>query len=167
MTNAGATTREVYLPGKEAWFDFWTGTREEGGKSVEAAAGIETMPLFVRAGSIVPMGPEVQYVNEKPADPIEVRVYRGADGAFTLYEDEGDNYNYEKGAYATIELKWDEGAKRLTIGKGAGEFPGMLKERTFKVVFVSVDHGVGEGVTEGADQVVSYHGDEVSVQSRD
>jgi alpha-D-xyloside xylohydrolase len=167
VTTAGATSRQVYLPGKQSWFDFWTGKREEGGREIEAAAPSETMPLFVRAGSIIPMGPEIQYVNEKPADPIEVRVYRGADGAFTLYEDEGDNYNYEKGVYATIPLKWDEKAKTLTIGKRTGEFPGMLKERTFRVVFVSADHGVGEGETEKVDQVVSYHGDEISVKAKE
>ena len=95
---------------------------------------IETLPLFVRPGSIVPMGPFLQYSNEKPADPIELRIYAGANGTFTLYEDEGDTYRYEKGAYATIPFTWDDAAKTLTIGARKGEFPGMLKERTFNVV---------------------------------
>jgi alpha-D-xyloside xylohydrolase len=102
-------------------------------------------------------------VAEKAADPIEVRVYRGADGEFTLYEDEGDNYNYEKGAHATILLTWNEAAGTLTIGARKGKFPGMLKERTFRVVFVGEGHGVGGGETERADQVVRYIGKTVVV----
>jgi alpha-D-xyloside xylohydrolase len=123
------------------------------------------MPLFVRAGSIVPMGPLVQYVAEKPADPIEIRVYRGADGAFTLYEDEGDTYHYEKGVYATIPLTWNEAAQTLTIGGRKGEFPGMLKERTFNVMFVGEGHGVGVEPVTLADQLVKYAGDAVTVKA--
>ena len=164
VTREGATSRSVYLPGQNAWYDFWTGKREAGGRRVEAAAPIQTMPLYVRAGAIVPLGPVVQYVAEKPADPIEVRVYRGADGEFTLYEDEGDNYNYEKGAHATVLLTWNEAAGTLTIGARKGKFPGMLKERTFRVVFVGEGHGVGGGETERADQVVGYTGKPVVVK---
>ena len=99
------------------------------------------MPLFVRAGSIVPLGPELQYAAEKPADPIELRVYRGADGVFTLYEDEGDSYRYEQGAYATIPISWNDKTHALTIGTRRGKFPGMLEQRTFRIVVVAP--GVG------------------------
>jgi alpha-D-xyloside xylohydrolase len=116
------------------------------------------MPLFVRAGSIVPFGPSVQYVGEKPANPLELRVYRGADGAFTLYEDEGDNYDYEHGVYSTIPMSWKEKAQTLTLGKRSGKFPGMLAQRTFRIVFVSPNHGVGGAETDQADAEVTYAG---------
>ncbi|MBN2200518.1 DUF5110 domain-containing protein, partial [bacterium] len=117
------------------------------------------MPLFVRAGSIVPMGPFIQYAAES-ADPIELRIYPGADGDFTLYEDENDNYNYEKGAFSTILMKWDDQARRLTVGDRKGEFPGMLKDRAFQVVLVGEKRGTGVGITSDADRTVSYSGRE-------
>jgi alpha-D-xyloside xylohydrolase len=121
------------------------------------------MPVFVRAGSIVPMGPDVEYATEKPADPIELRVYRGADASFTIYEDENDNYNYEKGGRATIRVDWNDGAGKLTIGARQGSFPGMLASRTFRIVFVSGNHGTGiEPVTQ-ADKVVTYTGEVVVI----
>jgi alpha-D-xyloside xylohydrolase len=109
------------------------------------------------------MGPDLQYAAEKPADPIELRVYRGADGSFTLYEDENDNYDYEKGAYATIPIHWDETARSLTIGERKGQFPGMLKSRNFRIVFVGEAHGVGIGQTAQPDKVVQYSGQPVTV----
>src|SRR5437763_10617833 len=108
VTEPGASTRRAYLP-KAKWYDFWTGTSVEGPRTVDAAAPIEKLPLFVRAGSIIPMGPAKEWSTEKPEDPIELRIYRGANGDFTLYEDENDGYNYEKGAYATIQFHWEEG----------------------------------------------------------
>ena len=162
VTHAGAETRKVYLPAGTSWTDFWTGQSTPGGQSVDAAAPIGTLPLYVRAGSIIPYGPEVQSAMEKE-DPIELRVYTGADGSFTLYEDEGDNYNYEKGAYATIPFTWDEKAKTLTIGARQGQFPGMLAARTFRVVFVSPQHGAGLDTTGKADKDVSYDGTAVTV----
>ena len=172
VTKAGATTRSVYLPALSSvegpagtrWTDFWTGESHAGGQGIEAAAPIETMPLFVRAGSILPYGPAVQYAAEKPADPLELRVYRGADGDFTLYEDEDDNYNYEKGAYATIPLHWDEKAQTLTIGERRGEFPGMLRERTFRVVWVAPGHGSGIAPTPKADVEVRYSGKTTAIR---
>jgi alpha-D-xyloside xylohydrolase len=165
VTTAGAVTRPVYLPaGNAPWFDFWTGATAPAGQKVEAAAPVETLPLFVRPGSIVPMGPFVQYTSEKPADPIELRVYPGANGSFTLYEDEGDSYRYEKGAYATIPFAWDDAAKTLTIGARKGDFPGMLKDRTFHVIVVKEKHGNGIATTEKPDQVVKYSGSEVKVK---
>ena len=165
VTRSNAVTRGVYLPGHGDWYDFWTGKRVAGGQRIEAASPIETLPLFVRAGSILPLGPVVQYVSEKPADPIELRIYRGADGAFTLYEDQGDNYNYEKGAFATIPLTWNETSGTLTIGARSGKFPGMLKERTFRVVFVDESHGIGGGETERADAIVKYTGKTVAMRA--
>jgi alpha-D-xyloside xylohydrolase len=164
ITSADTTTRSVYLPACGApWYNFWTGTTSPAGQSVDAVAPVETLPLFVKPGSIVPLGPVMQYAMEKPADPIEVRVYPGADGGFTLYEDEGDNYNYEKGKYATIPLEWNEAKQTLSIGERSGKFPGMLKERTFRVVFVSSNHGAGIAAEEKADAVVHYTGKPRSV----
>jgi alpha-D-xyloside xylohydrolase len=165
VTTQGATTQSVYLPAAGgSWCDFWTGKTAAGGQRMEAPAPVETLPLFVRPGAIVPMGPLVQYSNEKPMDPLEVRVYAGANGSFTLYEDEGDSYRYEKGVYATIPLAWDEVSKTLTFGARKGEFPGMLKERTFNVVLVKEKHGDGIAITEKPDQVVKYNGAEVKVK---
>src|SRR4029077_7282538 len=157
-----ANTRRAYLP-KAKWYDFWTGTSVEGPRTVDAAAPIEKLPLFVRAGSIIPMGPEKEWSTEKPEDPIELRVYRGADGDFSLYEDENDVYNYEKGAHATIQLHWDDLKQSLIIGERKGEFPGMLAERSFQVVFVGLDHGVGVMPERKPDKVVRYSGKQITV----
>jgi len=162
VTEAGATSRRVYLP-KADWYDFWTGAKTEGGKAIDAAAPLERMPLYVRAGSILPLGPEMEWSTEKPADPIELRVYPGADGDFTLYEDESDSYRYEKGVHATIPIHWNDKSATLTIGKRQGEFPGMLKERSFQVVFVGDGHGMGQAVVEHADKVLKYSGEPASV----
>ena len=163
VTEPGATSRHLYLPSAK-WYDFWTGRAANGGVAVDAAAPIGRIPLYVRAGSIVPMGPELQYSTEKPADPIELRVYTGADGSFTLYEDENDTYNYEKGAYATIPFAWDDAAKTLTIGARAGKFPGMLEARTLRIVFVSEGHGTGIDATPQADKTVTYNGAQIIVR---
>ncbi len=152
-------TRSVYLPAGNQWVDFWTGETLPGGKSVTTDAAIDKISLMVRTGSIIPMGPLVQYATEKPADPIELRVYPGADGSFTLYEDENDNYDYERGVYATIDFKWDNARRQLTIGARKGNFPGMLQARTFHVVIVRKEHGTGVGITTAPDKVVSYTGE--------
>jgi alpha-D-xyloside xylohydrolase len=163
VTEPGTDTRRMYLP-KASWYDFWTGDKQDGAKMIDASSPLDRIPLFVRAGSIVPMGPDVQYAAEKPADPIELRIYRGANGAFSLYEDENDGYNYEKGAYATIPIRWDDASQTLTIGERKGTFPGMLGNRTFRVVFVSENHGVGIDVTAQADKSVSYAGQTLTVK---
>jgi alpha-D-xyloside xylohydrolase len=111
----------------------------------------------------VPLGPDLEYATQKPADPIELRVYRGADGTFTLYEDENDNYNYEKGSRATIRIDWDEAAQKLTIHERQGQFPGMLNARTFRVVFVGDNHGAGIEMTTQPDKVVDYSGKPITV----
>jgi len=165
VTTQGATTCPVYLPkGKSPWFNFWTGATSAPGQNVEAAAPIETLPLFIRPGSIVPMGPLLQYSDEKPADPIELRIYPGANGTFTLYEDENDSYRYEKGVYATIAFAWDDSTKTLTIGTRKGEFPGMLRDRTFNIVLVGEKHGDGVALVEKPDQVIKYAGAEMKVK---
>ena len=162
VTEPDAVTRHLYLP-KTRWYDFWTGSTTEGGKAIDAAAPLDRIPLYIRAGSIVPMGPDLEYAQQKPADPIELRVYGGADGDFTFYEDEGDNYDYEKGAYATIPLHWDDTGHTLTVAAREGKFPGMIERRTFNVVWVGEGHGVGVDPTDRPDRVVSYNGSAVAV----
>src|SRR5579864_6720036 len=162
VTDAGATARPVYLP-ETKWYDFWTGVAVEGGRTVNAMAPLEHLPLYVRAGSILPLGPDEEWSTEKSADPIELRIYPGADGDFTLYEDESDNYDYEKGVYATIPLHWDDAARTLTIGARKGQFPGMLESRTFRVVCVRENHGVGINPADEADKVVQYSGKQITV----
>jgi alpha-D-xyloside xylohydrolase len=161
VTEPAASTRQLYLP-QAKWYDFWTGASVHGGRVIDAATMLDRLPLYVRAGSILPLGPDEEWSTEKPADPIELRIYRGADGDFTLYEDENDTYNYEKGAYATIPLHWDDARNTLTIGDRKGQFPGMLTGRAIHVVFVSEKHGVGINPSE-ADKVVQYSGKQIMV----
>ncbi|MBN1132374.1 MAG: DUF5110 domain-containing protein [Bacteroidales bacterium] len=151
-------SRELYLPAGTDWFDFWTGEKYSGGQSVRKETPIDIMPLYIRAGSILPVGPKVQYATEKKWDNLEIRVYDGADGEFTLYEDENDNYNYEKGIFSTITFNWNDAKRTLTIGEREGEFPGMLRERKFKIVKVSDNNGIGDGEPEWIDKEVSYTG---------
>jgi len=162
ITEPSADSRNVYLPDAK-WFDFWSGRVQQGGHAIEAAAPIDRLPLYVRAGSILPLGPEMEWSTEKPEDPIELRIYPGADGDFTLYEDENDGYNYEKGVYATIPLHWDDAQHTLTIGDRKGEFPGMLQSRTFKVVVVGERRGAGISPEGKPDQVVQYAGKTVRI----
>jgi alpha-D-xyloside xylohydrolase len=163
VTEPKADSREVYLPQAAGWFDFWTGEKLAGGRTVTSPAPLSIMPLYARAGAIVPMGPRIQYAAEK-SDPIEVRIYPGADGVFTLYEDEGDSYRYEQGAYATIAFTWNDSARALTIGARKGAFPGMAPTRTFNLVIVGPDHGAGEAPTASPDRSVNYRGDALTVE---
>jgi alpha-D-xyloside xylohydrolase len=150
--------RLVYLPSGQDWFDFWTGETLEGDQNLVLDAPIEKIPLLVRAGSIIPMGPFLQYATEKPANPLELRIYPGADGSFTLYEDENDNYNYEKDIYATIGFIWNEENQTLTIEERKGQFPGMLMERTVNVSLVRKDHGTGIEICKNPDRIIQYDG---------
>ena len=152
----GARSRQLYFPECEGWYDFYSNEFIAGGKAYEVAAPYERMPLYVRAGSIVPFGPDIQWSDEKPADVIDLYVYQGADGSFTLYEDENVNYNYEKGLYALIGFDYDDSAAMLTVAARQGDYPGMLKERTINVIPVSKN---GRGKT----QQIRYDGTEVSV----
>ncbi|MCM1077838.1 MAG: DUF5110 domain-containing protein [Bacteroides sp.] len=136
----GAKSRSVYFPDNSAWYDFYTGKRVNGGQTLNVAAPYERMPLYVRAGSIIPFGPVMQWSNEKPADVINLYVYAGEDGRFMLYEDENDNYNYEEGRFAMIPFKWNDAKQTLTIGARIGQYPGMLRSRRFNIVKVSKDH---------------------------
>ena len=162
VTEPGAATRHLYLPAAK-WYDFWTGAAIQGGHTLDAPSPIDRMPLYVRAGSILPLGPDVEFAAEKSADPIELRVYRGANGSFTLYEDENDSYDYEKGVFATIPLTWDDSTNTLTIGDRTGFFPGMLEKRTFRVVFVAENHGTGGSLTQTADKTLGYSGKKITV----
>ena len=156
-------TRKVYLPKSVNWFDFWTGKLIPGGQTIDAAAPIETIPLYVRAGSIVPMGPYLQYATEKVADPLEIRVYTGTNAEFLLYEDENDNYNYESGKYSTIAMNWNETEKSFTIGNRKGDFPGILKERIFRIVWVNSKNGIGIEPAKEA-ETVKYSGKEIKIK---
>jgi alpha-D-xyloside xylohydrolase len=156
-------SRKVYLPRASSWYDFWTGKLIQGGQTIDAPAPIETIPLFVRAGSIVPMGPYLQYATEKAADPIEIRVYTGADATFILYEDENDTYNYESGKYSTIAMNWNEAEKSFTIGERTGEFPGMLKDRIFRIVWVTGKNGIGIEPA-GQAETIQYKGKEIKIK---
>ncbi len=157
-------TKEVYLPDGCGWYDFWTNEKFNGGQSIHKEVPIDIIPLYVKSGSILPIGPKVQYATEKSWDNLEIRVYAGDDGMFTLYEDENDNYNYEKGVYSTIQFSWNESDRELVIGEREGSFPGMLKERTFKVVLVSDAKGREADLTAVADKVVKYEGNKLVVR---
>jgi alpha-D-xyloside xylohydrolase len=154
-----ARARSVYLPSTAGgWYDFWTGKVTAGGQTVEAQAAFDSIPLYVRAGSIVPIGPELQYVAEKAPDPITIYVYTGADGIFTLYEDEGLTYDYEQGAFAEIAFRWTEASRTLSIGARQGSFAGMITHRTFQVVLVTPSKASGFTFAPTADKILTYDG---------
>ena len=153
----------VYLPNGTDWFSFWDGKRYTGGKEVKVNAPIDILPLFVRAGAIIPLGPEEKFVGEKKNASWELRIYPGADGKFTVYEDEGDNYNYEKGAFATYDITWNDKNKSLIFSERKGKFKGMCETRKFNIVVVTEGHGVGENITSKADRVVEYNGKKLKV----
>jgi alpha-D-xyloside xylohydrolase len=159
-------TRELYLPAGAGWYDFWTGEKYSGGQTVKKETPIDIIPLFVKAGSIIPVGPEVQYATEKKWDNLEIRVYEGANGEFTLYEDENNNYNYEKGAYSTITFAWNESKKTLTISDRKGSFPGMIPERKFNIIKVTSGNGTGMDAVQKYNTVVNYKGTKVMVKLR-
>ncbi|MEJ2628301.1 MAG: glycoside hydrolase family 31 protein, partial [bacterium] len=156
-------TEEVYLPEGTEWYDFWTGKKIAGGQKISKEAPIDIIPLYIKAGSILPMGPKVQYATEKKWDDLEIRVYPGADGKFVLYEDEFDNYNYEKGNYTTITFFWNDAKKELTISDRQGSYPGMLSERNFNIVKVSINNGVSLDKVNKFDKEVIYKGKTVTV----
>jgi alpha-D-xyloside xylohydrolase len=163
ITEPNVTEWNVYLPESVAWYDFWTGKRFNGGQAIKADAPLDKIPLFVRAGSIIPMGSIIQYAGEKPADTLEIRVYKGACGKFDLYEDEGDNYNYEKGKYTIIPFRWDEHRQSLLIGDKLGNYPGSLTKRVFNIVFVNESEGIGITVSK-MEKKVSYFGKKVEIK---
>ena len=165
VTEPGITEWNVYLPKSFDWYDFWTGKRFNGGQTIKTDAPLDKIPLFVKAGSIIPMGQVIQYTGEKPADTLEIRIYTGANGEFTFYEDEGDNYNYEKGVYSTITFTWDDAKKTLSIGDRKGSFRGMPAERKFNIVRVGIDRGAGIiDESESYDNIVTYTGKKMVIK---
>lgn len=163
VTEYGARKRDVYFPDTSVWYDFYTGNLTNGGCTATVQAPYGRIPLYVRGGSIVLAGPEMQWSDEKPADVIDLYVYAGRDGKFTLYEDEGTNYNYEQGMYARIPLEWNDTESSLTIGKREGSFPGMLEKRIFNVIKIDHSNPVGFG-EKGSGVAVEYDGHESVVR---
>ena len=164
VTDYQARTKKLYLPATTGWFDFYSGQYHSGGQEITVPAPLERMPLFVREGSIVPFGPALQYAAEKAADPITLYVYTGKDAQFSLYEDENVNYNYEKGAFANIPLSYNEKTKTLTVGERQGTFPGMVAQRTFRVVWVSKDKPTAFNLDALPATILSYSGSLVTAK---
>lgn len=159
VTRHQVRSRQVYLPpATGGWYDFWTGTAYAGGQMIDAPAPFGDIPVHIRAGSIIPFGPELQYTGEKPADPLTLRIYAGADGSFELYEDDGLSYSYEKGAFSTIRFSWDDKSSTLKIGDRRGSFPGMLKERTIQVLLIRPDKAHGFSFDAVAPVTLRYQG---------
>lgn len=156
--------RKVYLPRQCGWYDLYTGKHFDGGQTIVADAPYERIPVFVREGSIVPFGPEQQWSDEKPDELINLYVYTGGDADFLLYEDENTNYNYERGRYATIDIRYDDKTRTLTLGRRKGEFDGMLKQRRFNIVAVSPQKQQELNLDSPAGTMVSYDGTEMKVK---
>jgi alpha-D-xyloside xylohydrolase len=165
VTEPHATTRAVVLPAGDNWIDFWSGKTYRGGQTITVDASLDRIPILVKAGSIVPMGPVVQSAAEHQ-DPLEIRIYGGKDASFELYDDSGDGYAYERGAKASIHFQWDEQRHTLSIGDRSGSFPGMLAKRTFHIVVVQPGTGVGSAASSIADRSVTYNGDRMKIVLR-
>lgn len=165
VVQSQAAQRSVYLPKGCSWTDVWTGEQLEGEQTVTRDVNLSLMPLYVRQGTIMPWGPKVQYSEQSNWDNLEIRIYPGADGTFTLYEDERDNYNYEQGQFSEIPFTWDDASQTLTIGQRQGEFNGMLADRTFRFVLVDPSNHMGLGIQQSGrfSKDVPYSGSEVSV----
>jgi alpha-D-xyloside xylohydrolase len=159
-----ATSRSVYLPAGQGWYDLYNGKYYEGGQKITADAAYERMPVFVKEGSVIPTGPEIQYTAEKPADPITLYVYTGKDASFSLYEDENVNYNYEKSAFAQIEFTYNEKFRSLTIQDRKGSFTGMMKTRTFQIKMISKEKTAGMDFSNTDVKTVKYSGKAVTVK---
>ena len=159
-----ARNRNVYFPEQCGWYDLYTGEHIEGGQSLVVDAPYECIPVYVREGAIIPFGPEMEWSDEKPAELINLYVYAGQNGAFQLYEDEGVNYNYEKGKYATIDITYDDASRTVKIGARKGQFPGMLKQRRFNVVLISKDAPKALDLDKPEGRLIQYDGKEVSVR---
>lgn len=164
VTEPGVQDMNVYLPKAAGWYNFWSGQCFNGGKTIKTTTPQDQLPLFVKAGSILPMGKLMQYTSEKKADTLEIRVYPGADGEFSLYQDEGDNYGYERGAYTIIPFKWIHKQQTLYIGKRKGSYTGMLRKQVFQIVFVNEASGHGGEITTGKSKTVVYTGEGIEVR---
>ncbi len=159
-----ARNRSVYFPKQSGWYDLYTNEYIEGGQSLVVDAPYECIPVFVREGAIIPFGPEMEWSDEKPAELINLYVYAGKNGSFQLYEDEGVNYNYEKGKYATIDITYDDASKTVKFGARKGQFNGMLKNRRFNVVLITKDAPKPLNLENPNGKMVQYDGKEVSVR---
>ena len=158
-------SREVYLPKQKGWYDFYTGAYHAGGQTIVADAPYDKIPVFIPEGAILPIGPEMQWSDEKKPELIDLYVYAGKDGSYTLYEDEGTNYNYEKGKYAVIDFKYDDARKQVTIGARKGSFDGMLQKRRFNIILVDQKKQQGVNLAKSPKgKVVKYAGQAVTVK---
>lgn len=160
ITEPGVNELDVYLPKDNDWYNFWTSERIKGGQTVKTAAPLDKIPLFVKSGSILPMGGVVQYSGQKTSEPLEIRIYPGVDGYFELYEDEGDNYNYEEGTYSVITFRWDNEKMKLTIGDREGRYPGMFEHRKFTIKVID-QNLKGKDM---ANRNASYEGEKLVIQ---
>ena len=159
-----ARNRSVYFPRQCGWYNLYTNEYIEGGQRLIVDAPYEQIPVFVRAGAIIPFGPKMQWSDEKSAELINLYVYAGRDGAFQLYEDEGTNYNYEKGLFSTIDIHYDDATHSVTIGARKGQFSGMLKTRRFNIVLITPDAPQNLNLENPSGQLVEYKGKEVTVE---
>lgn len=157
-------THSLYLPNGTNWIDFWTGEKFVGGQTIDKKTPLDIIPIFVKAGSILPLGPEVQYATEKKWDNLEIRIFEGADGNFTLYEDENDNYNYEKGKFSIIKFNWNDKSKKLTIESRVGNFEGMINERKFNIVKVNNKTELGDNLSTKYNKSIIYNGNKIVVK---
>ncbi|CAN5527449.1 hypothetical protein BH11BAC5_BH11BAC5_20690 [soil metagenome] len=163
VTDFLARNRAVYLPTGTGWYNLYDGKFTAGGQTITADAPYEQIPLFVKEGSIIPYGPEIEYTAEKNADPIILYVYGGKDASFTLYEDENTNYNYENGQFATIQINYTEATKTVSIENRKGSFKGMLNNRTFKIILVTKDKPLPLDLPNiAAQKIVKYSGKKMS-----
>lgn len=160
VTKYQAREWSVYLPNGIDWYNFWTNEYIKGGQTIISKSAVDEIPLYIKAGTILPFGPKVQYATEKKWDNLEIRIYPGEDGEFMLYEDENDNYNYEKNRYSIIRFKWSDKTKVLTIEDRAGSFQGMLKSRVFKIIVAGPDKGIGDSFG-GPGKNISYSGKKI------
>jgi len=164
VTEPNVDVWKAYLPSSNSWYDFWTGTRFNGGQITDTPAPLNNIPLFVKSGSIIPMGKSIQFAGQKPEDTLEIRIYQGANGRFELYEDEGDNYNYERGKFTIVPFRWDNEKRTLTIDDREGMYPGMLVERTFNIVLVNGKRGIGVEISSTIDKTINYSGKKIVAQ---
>ena len=158
-----ARNRSVYFPKQCGWYNLYTNEYIAGGQTLVVDAPYEQIPVFVREGAIIPFGPEMEWSDEKPAELINLYVYAGQNGSFQLYEDEGTNYNYEKGKYATIDITYDDAAKTVSFGARKGQFNGMLKNRQFNVVLISKDSAKSLNLDNPEGKLVNYSGKAISI----
>ena len=159
-----ARNRSVYFPEQCGWYNLYTGEYTEGGQRLIVDAPYEQIPVFVREGSIIPFGPEMEWSDEKPAELINLYIYAGQNGSFQLYEDEGTNYNYEKGKYATIDITYDDATRTVSVGARKGQFTGMLKNRRFNVVLITKDSAKPLNLDNPEGKMVQYVGKATSIK---